>query len=113
MTSSKKVKCGACGGAGHNRGNYTATTCPSYYDEAELQLRKKKKGMEERKQRVAQQKIEEIERTNATGTEKIEQIQTLLSDVQRNQQAQESVAASEVKRLKQVKARAEKRAGKL
>ena len=51
MTSSKKVKCGACGGAGHNRGNYTATTCPSYYDEAELQLRKKKKGMEELKKK--------------------------------------------------------------
>jgi hypothetical protein len=40
-------------------------------------------------------------------------MQTLLSQVQRNQQAQESVTASEVKRLKQAKARAEKRARKL
>ena len=112
-TSSRKVKCGACSGFGHNRANYSAEICSAYYEEFEVQLRQKKKENEERKERDAERRIEELESAKANGNEQMQQVQLLLAQVQTNQEIQDSVTQSEVKRLQKAKARAQKRAQRM
>jgi hypothetical protein len=112
-SSLRKVKCGACGLMGHNRSNYTPEICPSYFYEAEVNLRQKKKEAEQQKQLEAQQRIEELEAATEAQNDQIQQLQRILADVHRAQQTQGTVAASEVNRLKKLKARAEKRAERL
>lgn len=112
-TSGRKGKCGACHGFGHNRGNYTAQTCPMYNDGAEIEFRRKKKEAEERKGREAQRQIEQLQSATANGDRQLQEAQRLLNEAQRNREIQASVTQNELKRLQKQKARAQKRAQRL
>ncbi len=58
----RPITCGACALPGHNRGNATASNCPAYFDEKEIDLRKKKRSKALEKASLQQQEYEESKR---------------------------------------------------
>ena len=108
-----KVKCGACGQLGHNRGTATEHTCPAYYSEEEVQRRNKKKEEAERKAREARDKAERLRLEEEKAKEQMEKIERAMAEMKRSQENRTTITQNEIRRLEKDRARAEKRARKL
>lgn len=110
--TTSKVRCAACGQRGHNRGTATASNCPAYHDEAEIQLRNKKKEAAERKAREARDRIEELAREDEESKRQLEEVQRAMAELRRTTENRTSLTENERRRLEKERTRAEKRARK-
>lgn len=136
---SRPVKCGACGGFGHNRGNgklpsiyfkksctknlncsrlvATPQICPAYWNESEVKLRRDKKEKAEAKAKLAREEEELLERRKATSDtqrdSRMADLQRILIEQERDNEECRKIEEAELKRRRKAAERAERRARKL
>lgn len=107
-----RMKCGACGQSGHNRGTATAENCPKYFDEDEVKRRAKKKEESERKARSARDAIAQHQRQGTDMNTQLQEARRVLSNLEQAAAVSDTMRQNEVKRLERQKSRAEKQARK-
>jgi hypothetical protein len=114
---SSRVKCGACGQRGHNRGTATSQTCSAYWNEGEVKLRKDKKEKAAEKAKEAREQAEcmkdRVERDERTRQNRMAELQRLVTEQERDNEDTKKLAQSELKRRQKLADRAEKRARRL
>jgi ERCC4-type nuclease len=112
-----KVKCGACGLEGHNRGSATEDTCAAYFKPEEIELRQKKKEKAETQAREARHEADRIRRrtaeSEAAQQTRMAEMQRLLADAQRDSEETQRIRREEVQRQEKAAQRAAKRARRL
>ncbi|CAJ1964269.1 unnamed protein product [Cylindrotheca closterium] len=113
----RRIRCGACGLDGHNRGTATDANCPAYNNPDEVSLRNKKKEAAEKKARDAQEDAKDFEiRKEALETaskRRNQEMQRLLALQQQDEEESRRIRENELKRKKKAAERAAKRARKL
>ena len=112
-----KVKCGACGLQGHNRGTATVNNCPAYHNPEEVELRERKKEKAAEKAREARVEAERLKRhveTNeASQTARLQEMQRLLAEQQRANETSQRIAEGELQRAQKAARRAQSRVRRL
>jgi ERCC4-type nuclease len=97
-SAKKKIKCGACGSEGHNRASATASNCPAYYDDSEVERREKKEQKKLAEIVQARQAIESIENERETAGRVNEELLEKMEEMKRNNARAEQYRDDELKR---------------
>ena len=108
-SGTKKPKvCGACGQAGHNRGNATQYNCTAYFDPKEVERREKLEQKRLEKLEAERKKIERLEREGGDAAQNYEEWLRQTEKIKASHEQADEYRKSELKRARQKKARMEK-----
>mmetsp|Transcript_17261 Transcript_17261/g.42067 ORF Transcript_17261/g.42067 Transcript_17261/m.42067 type:complete len:1384 (+) Transcript_17261:368-4519(+) len=113
----RRIRCGACGLEGHNRGTATVANCPAYNNPDEVSRRNKKIEAAKIKARDAKEDLKDFESRktarDAASERRHQEMQRLLALEQQDREENRRNAENELKRRKKAAERAERRARKL
>ena len=111
------VTCGACGLSGHNRRSATEYNCPKYFDDAEVELRRKKERKAREKAEKERDELDQLkaeaQMTSEQGEQRLKEMQRIVAEQENSLQGHQKLQKEDIKRREKRLKNARRRAGLL